>query len=60
MKPKYLVRYELNGRKMQTKVEANTDIEAINIIKNRLIIHSAERNSDDEVDFLTNMFNMKR
>ena len=55
----YIVKYEMNDRKIKTKVFAANKYDAMNQIKQRLHIIEVEEEKDKMVDKLKNIFGIK-
>ena len=55
----YKLYFEFYGRKMQTKVYANSKSEAMQEVLDKIIFIKTEKISDPTVEYMQNMFNMK-
>lgn len=53
----YTIYFELFGKKMKTTIEAISEAEAKNKLKEKIIFHKIEEY--DALDFLKNIFGMK-
>lgn len=52
----YTVYFEIYGKKMKATIEANSEKEAKELIKNKIKFHKIE---DNNVDYLRSIFNIK-
>ena len=52
----YTVYFEIYGKKMKATIEANSEKEAKELIKNKIKFHKIE---DNKVDYLRSIFNIK-
>ena len=53
----YTIYFELFGKKMKTTIEANSEVEAKNKLKEKIIFHKIDEY--DPLDFLKNILGFK-
>ena len=56
---KYLIYFEIFGKKMKTEIFAASKEEAKRKMKEKIIFHKIEKISDPTVDYLKNIFRIK-
>ena len=56
---KYMIYFEIFGKKMKTEISAASKEEAKRIMKDKIIFHKIEKISDPTVDYLKNIFGIK-
>ena len=56
---KYLIYFEIFGKKMKTEIMARDREDAKRKMKEKIIFHKIEKTSDPTVDYLKNIFKIK-
>ena len=56
---KYLIYFEIFGKKMKTEIMARDREDAKHKMKEKIIFHKIEKISDPTVDYLKNIFRIK-
>lgn len=56
---KYLIYFEIFGKKMKTEIMARDREDAKRKMKEKIIFHKIEKISDPTVDYLKNIFRIK-
>ena len=56
----YEIYFSFFGRHLKTTVSANSEDEAYNIVRNKIVFHKERTKTVDDVDRLMNIFGIKK